>query len=96
MAELLAALDDADTRLAIDAERALNEQLGGSCAVAIGAMCVVAEFGLTLHGLVGNPHTGELIRAQADLTDDNPVALGHTVAAMLLEQGADEFLKPQR
>ncbi|UPG90113.1 hydroxymethylbilane synthase [Luteibacter aegosomaticola] len=96
VAELLAAIDDADTRLAIDAERALNEQLGGSCAVAIGAMCVVAEFGLTLHGLVGNAHTGELIRAQADLTSDNPVELGHTVAAMLLEQGADEFLKPQR
>ncbi|QDE41411.1 hydroxymethylbilane synthase [Luteibacter pinisoli] len=96
VAELLAAIDDADTRLATDAERALNEQLGGSCAVAIGAFCVVAEFGLTLHALVGDAGSGELIVAQADIDGDKPVELGHEVAAMLIQQGAAELLKPQR
>ncbi|MET0617982.1 MAG: hydroxymethylbilane synthase [Luteibacter sp.] len=94
--DLLAALTDEDTLIAVSAERAMNERLGGSCAVAIGAWCVVAEHGLTLHGLVGNATTGELLHAQADNTDDDPVTLGHEVAAMLVALGADELLKPQR
>ncbi|UPG85710.1 hydroxymethylbilane synthase [Luteibacter aegosomatis] len=94
--ELLKAVDDAHTRLAIDAERALNEKLGGSCAVAIGALCVLGERGLTLHGLVGDAASGELVRAQASIEGDRPVELGHEVAALLLSQGADELLKPQR
>lgn len=94
--ERLAVLTDNDTLIAVSAERALNERLGGSCAVAIGAWCVVAEHGLTLHGLVGNATTGELLHAQADNADDDPVTLGHEVAAMLIGLGADELLKPQR
>jgi hydroxymethylbilane synthase len=96
VSELLAALEDEETRIAVNAERAMNEKLGGSCAVAIGAWCVVAEHGLTLHGMVGNAATGELLHAQADSPDDTPVELGHEVAAMLLALGAEEFLKPQR
>ena len=92
----VAALIDEETRIAVEAERAMNEKLGGSCAVAIGAWCVVAEHGLTLHGMVGNAASGELLRAQADSRGDTPVALGHEVAAMLLAQGADAFLAPQR
>ena len=92
----VAALIDEETRIAVEAERAMNEKLGGSCAVAIGAWCVVAEHGLTLRGMVGNAASGELLRAQADSRGDTPVALGHEVAAMLLAQGADAFLAPQR
>jgi hydroxymethylbilane synthase len=94
--ELMAALGDEDTRIAVDAERALNARLGGSCAVAIGAWCVVAERGLTLHGMVGNAATGELLHAQAESAGDTPVELGHEVAAMLMGLGAEAFLKPQR
>lgn len=94
--DLLKALDDAHTKIAIDAERALNEQLGGSCAVAIGALCVLGERGLTLHGLVGDAASGSLIRAQASIEGDRPVALGHEVAALLFAQGAGAYLKPQR
>jgi len=96
VSDLLAALEDEETRIAVNAERAMNEKLGGSCAVAIGAWCVVAEYGLTLHGMVGNAATGELLHAQADSPDDTPMELGHEVAAMLLALGAEEFLKPQR
>lgn len=96
VAELLGALTDPDTLLAVNAERAMNERLGGSCAVAIGAWCVVAEYGLTLHGMVGNALTGDLLHAQADSTTDDPVTLGHQVAAMLLDQGAAALLEPQR
>jgi hydroxymethylbilane synthase len=96
VSELMAALGDEETRIAVDAERAMNERLGGSCAVAIGAWCVVAEHGLTLHGMVGNAATGELLHATADSDGDTPVELGHEVAAMLIGLGAEALLKPQR
>jgi hydroxymethylbilane synthase len=96
VAELMSALDDPETRLAVTAERAMNETLGGSCTVPVAAYCVVAEHGLTLHGLVGNAKTGELLRAQADSATDSPVELGRQVAAMLLELGADAFLQGHR
>jgi hydroxymethylbilane synthase len=96
VADLLAVLDDAETRLAVSAERAMNEALGGSCTVPVSAWCVVAEHGLTLHGMVGDASSGEMLRAQADSRTDSPVELGRAVAAMLFELGADDFLKPHR
>ncbi|MDE2085840.1 MAG: hydroxymethylbilane synthase [Xanthomonadaceae bacterium] len=87
---LLAALDDADTRLETTAERAMNQALGGSCTVPVGAWCTLTEHGLHLRGLVGDAASGRLLRAQAD--GDDAVALGQAVAQALFAQGAAEFL----
>ena len=87
---LLAALDDADTRLTVSAERALNQALGGSCTVPIGAWCLLGEHGLHLRGMVGDAGSGRLLRAEASGSD--PVALGHEVAKQLLAQGAGDLL----
>jgi hydroxymethylbilane synthase len=89
---LLSALDDADTRVTITAERAMNHGLGGSCMVPVGAWCVLGEHGLHLHGLVGDAASGRLLRAQGSGRSDQAIALGQQVAAALLEQGAGEFL----
>lgn len=87
---LLAALDDADTRREVGAERAMNHALGGSCTVPVGAWCTVTEHGLHLCGLVGDASSGRLLRAQADGEDAE--ALGRAVAQALFAQGAAEFL----
>jgi hydroxymethylbilane synthase len=87
---LLAALDDADTRLETGAERAMNQALGGSCTVPVGAWCTLTERGLHLCGLVGDAASGRLLRAQAD--GEDAVALGHAVAEELFAQGAAAFL----
>ena len=87
---LLAALDDADTRQETTAERAMNQALGGSCTVPVGAWCTLTEHGLHLRGLVGDAASGRLLRAQAD--GDDAVALGQAVAQALFGQGAAEFL----
>jgi hydroxymethylbilane synthase len=87
---LLAALDDADTRLETGAERAMNQALGGSCTVPVGAWCTLTERGLHLRGLVGDAASGRLLRAQAD--GEDAVALGQAVAQALFAQGAAEFL----
>jgi hydroxymethylbilane synthase len=89
---LLAALDDADTRLTVSAERAMNHALGGSCTVPVGAWCVLGEHGLHLRGLVGDSASGRLLQAEASGPSDQALALGRAVAAALLDQGASEFL----
>ena len=92
VAELLAPLEDADTRTAVNAERALNAALGGSCTVPIGAWCMVGERGLSLYGMVGDTASGRLLRAEADDAASAPERLGRTVAAALLAQGAGALL----
>lgn len=88
----LAVLDDADTRLAVSAERAMNQALGGSCTVPVGAWCTVAERGLHLRGMVGDAASGRLLHAEAAADSDQAIALGRRVADLLFEQGAAELL----
>jgi len=90
--ELLAALDDADTRLTVGAERAMNQALGGSCTVPVGAWCVLGERGLHLSGMVGDATTGRLLHASGSSASDQAVVLGQQVATALLEQGAGKLL----
>ncbi len=92
VATLLAALDDPDTRLTVSAERAMNQALGGSCTVPVGAWCVRGEHGLHLRGLVGDAASGRLLHAEAGAPGDQAIALGRRVAAALLEQGAGDLL----
>jgi hydroxymethylbilane synthase len=89
---LLAALDDPDTRLTVSAERAMNQALGGSCTVPIGAWCMLGEHGLHLRGMVGDAVSGRLLHAEASAPSDQAIALGRKVAAALLAQGAGTLL----
>jgi len=89
--DLLAALDDAPTRLCVEAERAMNRALDGSCHVPVGALAHNSdENGLWLNGLVGSVSDGRIIRAEA--SGKEPEALGQLVAQQLLEKGAGELL----
>ena len=90
--DLLAALDDAQTRLAVSAERAMNQALGGSCTVPVGAWCTVTEHGLHLRGMVGDVASGRLLLAEAQADGDQAEALGRRVADALFEQGAGALL----
>lgn len=89
---LLATLDDADTRLTVNAERAMNHALGGSCTVPVGAWCMLVEHGLHLRGMVGDAASGRLLLAEGRVAGEQALELGQQVAAALLEQGAGELL----
>ena len=89
---LLAALDDADTRITVSAERAMNRALGGSCTVPIGAWCVRGEHDLHLSGLVGDVDHGRVLRAEGSAASGQADALGRRVAELLLAQGAGQLL----
>jgi len=92
-ANLLAPLTDAATLRCVSAERAMNLRLHGNCNVPIAGYCMEIEQGLALWGLVGDAQSGRLIRAEATGASDAPVELGERVAALLVEQGADEILR---
>ncbi|MFZ7096722.1 hydroxymethylbilane synthase [Luteimonas dalianensis] len=92
LAALLAVLDHAPTRTCVEAERAMNRALHGSCHVPVAALAQLAGDALVLQGLVGDAGTGRLVRAEADGQAHAPEALGGEVAAMLLARGAGELL----
>jgi hydroxymethylbilane synthase len=83
---LCAALDDAATRECVEAERAMNRALHGSCHVPVAAFARREGTQLNLQGLVGSAHDGRLVRAAGEHAD--PEALGLEVAERLIAQGA--------
>lgn len=89
---LLAGLDHAPTRLCVEAERAMNLALHGSCHVPVAAFAHQDDGVLHLAGLVGSAADGRQVRAAASAVDGDPVALGARVAQVLLDQGADALL----
>jgi hydroxymethylbilane synthase len=70
----------------------MNQALGGSCTVPVGAWCLRVEQGLHLRGMVGDPVSGRLLHAQAEGAVDDAVQLGQQVATALLAQGAGDWL----
>ncbi|MFP4696799.1 hydroxymethylbilane synthase [Thiohalospira sp.] len=91
--QLLAAVDDADTRPRITAERALNARLEGGCQVPIGGYSEVAGDEIHLRALVGRPEGGEVIRSEARGPVAEAEAIGVRVADDLLARGAGAILK---
>ena len=92
LAGLLAALDHAPTRTCVEAERAMNRALHGSCHVPVAALAELSGEDLMLQGLVGDAGSGRLVRAGATGPVHSPEALGREVAELLLARGAGELL----
>jgi hydroxymethylbilane synthase len=90
---LLGALDDAATRECVEAERAMNRALHGSCHVPVAAFARRAGATLHLQGLVGSAHDGRVVRAES--TGSDREALGVEVARQLLAQGAGDLIDAQ-
>ena len=87
-----AALDHAATRTCVEAERAMNRALHGSCHVPVAAYARLDGEHLRLDGQVGSASDGRAVRAHGEGRGDAPDCLGIEVAQRLLEQGAGEFI----
>ena len=92
VAKILSVLDHAPTRTCVEAERAMNRRLHGSCTVPIAAYAALDGSALTLEGLVGSATTGECIRATHVGRAGDPEGLGRLVAAELMVKGAGRLL----
>ncbi len=91
-AALVSVLEDAPTRTRIEAERALNLALHGSCHVPVAAFAELDGTRLRLAAWVGSASDGSGVRAEGEGSADDPRALGRAVAADLFAQGAARFL----
>ena len=102
LVELLAALDDADTRSAVTAERVLLAELEAGCSAPVGAIAEVVESidedgnvfdELSLRGCVAALDGSDVIRASGIGTPGRARELGLSVAAELFELGARELME---
>jgi hydroxymethylbilane synthase len=105
LAALLAELDDADSRLAVTAERALLAELEAGCSAPVGAVAEVVESidedgrvfeELSLRGCVAALDGSDVIRASGIDAPDRARELGVSVATELFELGARELMSDAR
>jgi hydroxymethylbilane synthase len=101
LAAVLAELDDADTRVAVTAERALLAELEAGCSAPVGAIAEVVESidedgrvfeELSLRGCVAALDGSDVIRASGVGAASRARELGLSVAAELFELGARELI----
>jgi hydroxymethylbilane synthase len=90
---ILERLNDAPTRWAVLAERAMLRGLGGGCQVPIGAVTRIADGMLTLRGVVLPPNGSQRVEAEITGPMDQAESLGRQVADQLRGIGAEELLK---
>jgi hydroxymethylbilane synthase len=105
LAELLAEFDDADSREAVTAERALLAELEAGCSAPVGAIAEVVESidedgrlfeELSLRGCVAAVDGSDVIRASGIGTPGKARELGLSVAGELFELGARELISDAR
>ena len=90
--EIVSLLEDAPTRAACTAERALLAALGGGCQVPIAAHGTVEGGRLRLEALVAALDGSRVIRDSLEDDAAQAARAGATLAARLRERGADELL----
>ena len=86
----LFALEDAETRRAVDAERTLLHALGGGCSVPVGALAVISGGDIALTAAVFDVNGTIAIRVST--TGADAATLGRMTAEQLMERGAGAIL----
>jgi hydroxymethylbilane synthase len=89
--EIVRKLDHLDTRLAVTAERAMLEVLGGGCQVPIGGYAFLERGVIHMRAMVASPDGTQVIRAE--LSGVDPSRTGASMGRILLEKGAEEILR---
>lgn len=93
---VLERINDAATRWAVLAERAMLRDLQGGCQVPIGARATVRDEMLELRGVVLPPDGSRRIEAAVAGPAEQAEELGRQLARQLREQGAEALLRTER
>lgn len=91
-AEILGKLDDAETRTAIIAERALLAALQGGCQVPLGAWARIERGELVLEAVVCSVDGVQYVRQKGSAPPEQAAQLGERMAQLLIEGGAKGIL----
>jgi hydroxymethylbilane synthase len=93
---VLAALDDPDSRLAVQAERSMLAALEAGCTAPVGALAQVAEgedgMEIYLRGLVAAVDGTDAVRLSATGPTSEAAEVGRRLAAELLDLGAADLM----
>jgi len=92
-AEMILAVHDHDTFLAVSAERAFLKSLQGGCQVPIGAYARVKSNGLYLSAVIGSIDGKTLLKKKTRGSKSNPEKTGEALADDLLKAGAGRILE---
>lgn len=87
-ADIVAGLDDAETRTAIIAERSLLGALQGGCQVPLGAWARIERGELVLEACVCSVDGLQYVKQRATSAPDKAAELGGHMATLLIEAGA--------
>lgn len=90
---LIEVLNDAATRSAVEAERALLRGIGGGCLTPIGAYASYENGALKLRGVVVDPASHEVIRSEVEGAGDSPEDMGTQLAENLFSLGAGRVIE---
>ena len=89
--EILAVIEDPDTRSATTAERAFLTHLGGGCSLPVAAFANADGSGIELQGLVSSTDGKTVIHCRG--WGQDPEELGQECALQAIDQGAAEILR---
>lgn len=92
IAELARRLDDADSHLAVEAERSFLQRLEGGCQIPIAALARVEESDVVIEGLVADLDGSRAYRDIMRGRREDAQELGKKLAERLLDMGAEELL----
>jgi hydroxymethylbilane synthase len=91
--DVLAGLDDAETRTAVTAERALLAELEGGCQVPLGAWGRIERGELILEACLLSVDGTDYLRHRANGSPADAEAVGRKLGKILLEAGGDRILR---
>lgn len=91
--DMLAVLDDAESRTAIIAERALLSAVHGGCQVPLGAWARIERGELVMEACVCSVDGTQYVRQKATSAPDQSAELGGHMARLLMEAGAQNILE---
>ena len=95
LAGALADYDDAESRLAVTAERSLLARLEAGCSAPVGALARVEAGNLVLKAVVCSPDGSRLLHGEQQVPaagSEDAVALGARLAEELLGRGAGDLM----
>ena len=93
LAQYVTAIDHAPSSVAVRAERAFLEAMGGGCTMPTAAYAEIRDGRLRILAMVAKPDGSEIVRLSESHSADDPTAAGRNTASALLESGGARILE---
>jgi len=89
---LVESINDSDTSVGVEAERAFLAELEGGCQVPIAAYSIIDGEIMTLHGLISSLDGKNLVRRTTEASLSNPALTGCSLAQAIKTNGGQEII----